>query len=142
MKFCFCYHQVIFTIKIGALMVAFFQFVSNLHKKVPKDYSEKVTKFCEIFTLLLSYVVPVKRFRKILWPSQIIWTLMHCSVWLWLDLWPKSKYAKEIIALYVLLMQFFDNFNSYPKFYQLVIQSIQESKCFPLNMFIFVQKAN
>ena len=23
-------------------------------------YSEKVTKFCEIFTLLLSYVVPVK----------------------------------------------------------------------------------
>ena len=24
-------------------------------------YSEKATKFCEIFTLLLSYVVPVKR---------------------------------------------------------------------------------
>ena len=37
--------------------------------------SEKATKFCEIFTLLLSYVVPVKvrwRFRKILWPSQNI----------------------------------------------------------------------
>ena len=42
-------------------------------------YSEKATKFCEISTLLLSYVVPVKskvRFRKILWPSQNIWTLI------------------------------------------------------------------
>ena len=28
-------------------------------------YSEKVTKFCEIFTLLLSYVVPVKSKVKI-----------------------------------------------------------------------------
>ena len=28
-------------------------------------YSEKVTKFCEIFTLLLSYVVPVKSKAKI-----------------------------------------------------------------------------
>ena len=28
-------------------------------------YSEKATKFCEIFTLLLSYVVPVKRKVKI-----------------------------------------------------------------------------
>ena len=29
-------------------------------------YSEMVTKFCEIFTLLLSYVVPVKSKLKIL----------------------------------------------------------------------------
>ena len=29
-------------------------------------YSEKVAKFCEIFTLLLSYVVPVKSKAKIL----------------------------------------------------------------------------
>ena len=29
-------------------------------------YSEKATKFCKIFTLLLSYVVPVKRTVKIL----------------------------------------------------------------------------
>ena len=29
-------------------------------------YSEKATKFCEIFTLLLSYVVPVKSEMKIL----------------------------------------------------------------------------
>ena len=29
-------------------------------------YSEKATKFCEIFTLLLSYVVPVKSNVKIL----------------------------------------------------------------------------
>ena len=35
-------------------------------------YSEKTTKFCENFTLLLSYVVPVKRKVKILWPSQNI----------------------------------------------------------------------
>ena len=28
-------------------------------------YSEKATKFCEIFTLLLSYVVPVKSKVKI-----------------------------------------------------------------------------
>ena len=28
-------------------------------------YSEKATKFCEIFTLILSYVVPVKNKMKI-----------------------------------------------------------------------------
>ena len=42
------------------------------------DNSEKATKFCEIFTLLLSYVAPVKskmKIAKILWPSQNIWTL-------------------------------------------------------------------
>ena len=49
---------------------------SNLNLKF--IYSEKATKFCAISTLLLSYVVPVKRrFRTILWPSQneiwIIW---------------------------------------------------------------------
>ena len=33
----------------------------NLHMLVLKFiYSEKATKFCEIFTLLLSYLVPVK----------------------------------------------------------------------------------
>ena len=38
-------------------------------------YSEKATNFYEIFTLK-SNVVPVKsNFRKILWPSQNIWTL-------------------------------------------------------------------
>ena len=31
----------------------------------PPVYSEKATKFCEIFTLLLSYVVPVKSKVKI-----------------------------------------------------------------------------
>ena len=40
-------------------------------------YTEKATKFFKIFTLLLSYVLPVKskvtwRFCKILWPSQNI----------------------------------------------------------------------
>ena len=44
---------------------------------IAKDLME-ATKLCEIFTLLLSYVVSVKsrwRFLKILWPSQNIWTL-------------------------------------------------------------------
>ena len=42
-------------------------------------YSEKATKFWEISTLLLSYVVPVKskmETSQILWPSQNIWTLL------------------------------------------------------------------
>ena len=41
-------------------------------------YSEKATKFCEIFPLLLTECTAVKvrgRFCKILWPSQNIWTL-------------------------------------------------------------------
>ena len=71
-------------------------------------YSKKATKFCEISTLLLSYVVPVKskvetgdfakfcgllriyelwskvrwRFRKILWPTQNIRTLQNWVLWL------------------------------------------------------------
>ena len=37
------------------------------------SFSEKATKFCEIFTLLLTICTAVKcRFRKILWPSQNI----------------------------------------------------------------------
>ena len=39
------------------------QFLQN--KIVKFIYSEKATKFCEIFTLLLSYVVPVKSKVKI-----------------------------------------------------------------------------
>ena len=41
-------------------------------------YSEKATKFWEIFPLLLTTKLQSKvrgRFRKILWPSQDIWTL-------------------------------------------------------------------
>ena len=38
-------------------------------------YSDKVTKFCEISTVDLSHVVPVKSTVEILWPSQNIWTL-------------------------------------------------------------------
>ena len=41
-------------------------------------FSEKVTKFCEIFPLLLTTVHTVKSKGKIsqtLWPSQNIWTL-------------------------------------------------------------------
>ena len=46
--------------------------------KVKFIYSEKATKFCEISTLDLSYVVPVKstvEIFKILWPFQNILTL-------------------------------------------------------------------
>ena len=45
-------------------------------------YSEKATKFCEIFTLFLTgtkYICMTKvrwRFRKIFWPSKNIWTLI------------------------------------------------------------------
>ena len=48
-------------------------------------YSEKATKFYEIFTFLLSYVVPVKRWRfcKILWFSQNIWTLTKTNIAIW-----------------------------------------------------------
>ena len=46
-------------------------------------YSEKVTKFCEITTVDLSYVVRSNlhwRFCKILWPFQNIWTLI-IEIW-------------------------------------------------------------
>ena len=49
-------------------------------------YSEKATIFCKIFTLLLSYVVPVKnkvKSLKILWPSQNIWTLTDAPMQNW-----------------------------------------------------------
>ena len=49
-------------------------FTEGIHNKFSKRkkyiflkfiYSEKTTKFCELFTLLLSYVVPVKSKVKI-----------------------------------------------------------------------------
>ena len=42
-------------------------------------YSEKTTKFCEISTNHLSYVLPVKNLMeicKIVWPAQNIWSLI------------------------------------------------------------------
>ena len=40
---------------------AYFHLILNVKKeKVKFIYSEKATKFCEILTLFLSYVVPVK----------------------------------------------------------------------------------
>ena len=38
----------------------------SLERYLKFIYSEKATKFCEIFNLLLSYVVPVKKKMKIL----------------------------------------------------------------------------
>ena len=40
-------------------------------------YSDKATKFCEIFTLLFFFLLRVKSKVKILWPSQNIWTLIY-----------------------------------------------------------------
>ena len=72
-------------------------------------YSEKATKICESLTLILSYIVPVKRrwrFRKILWPFQNIWTLtikLKCSIGiktklkLKAEIWKKSYFPSEII---------------------------------------------
>ena len=40
-------------------------FQARNYRKLKFIYSEKATKFCEIFTLLLSYVVPVKSKVKI-----------------------------------------------------------------------------
>ena len=54
---------------IGRLMWYFAKLVGEtclLVILVKFIYSEKATKFCEIFTLLLSYVVPVKSKVKIL----------------------------------------------------------------------------
>ena len=58
-------------------------------------YSEKAVKFCKISTLLLSYVVPVKRLRKILRPSQNIKTLKDVEFSLfWIN--KKPKYYKPL----------------------------------------------
>ena len=40
--------------------------ILKIYTMVKFIYSEKATKFCKIFTLLLSYVVPVKSKVKIL----------------------------------------------------------------------------
>ena len=65
-------------------------------------YSEKATKFCEISTLLLSYVVSVKvrwRFPKILWPSHNIWTLIFFNSSKFKQDWPNLKL--DILGTYI-----------------------------------------
>ena len=69
-------------------------------------HSEKATKFCEIFPLLLTtqYIQSKVRgrFRKILWPSQNIWTLGKiCMYYVWVNLSVKeiSKGMLFIISL-------------------------------------------
>ena len=44
-------------------------------------YSEKATKFCKIFTLLLSYVVPVKSKAKILKTFVAFSEYMNFNMW-------------------------------------------------------------
>ena len=75
---------------------------SNLYHSQLKDlhlkfiYSEKATKFCEIFTVDLTvttYRTNLQwRFRKNLWPSQNIWTL-------WLRLASLENYKLQFILL-------------------------------------------
>ena len=44
-------------------------------------YSEKATKFCEIFTLILSYVVPVKIKVEISQNFVAFWEYMNFKLW-------------------------------------------------------------
>jgi hypothetical protein len=58
-----------------------FPHINSVNKgmQVKFIYSEKATKFCEIFPLLLTQYIQSKvrgRFCKSLWPSQNIWTLI------------------------------------------------------------------
>ena len=52
--------------KKSKLEILSLQFVEEFINRLKFIYSEKATKFCEIFTLLLSYVVPVKSKVEIL----------------------------------------------------------------------------
>ena len=66
----------------GNDFIQFFKVVSNGYLLMFK-YSEKATKFCEIFILVSPMKCQSKvswRFRKILWPSQNIWTLSQCTL--------------------------------------------------------------
>ena len=72
--------EVLYTLKISRDMQVIFEalvykmFWKHLVKSLLKFiYSEKATKFCEIFPLHRAQVN--WRFCKILWPSQNIWTL-------------------------------------------------------------------
>ena len=54
-------------------------------------YSEKATKFCEIFTLLLSYVVPVKSKMKISQNFVAFSEFMNFDIWFVKHIWLKTK---------------------------------------------------
>ena len=81
-------------------------------------YSEKATKFCEIFTLLLSYVVPVKSKVKILqnfvaFSEYMNFTFGHFQNWLFFIIDPsqiltpqkKSTYMYNCIWVYPIWIQ-------------------------------------
>ena len=51
---------------ISFIQFAVFSFELQFNSLLKFIYSEKATKFCEIFTLLLSYIMPVKSKVKIL----------------------------------------------------------------------------
>ena len=64
-------------------------------------YSEKDTKFCEIFTLLLSYVVPVKSKVKILKNFVAFSEYMNFTRVLYVPLLPVSLKIKRFIMQYL-----------------------------------------
>ena len=88
----FATHKVSFVLKgeidADSLRYGLWCCVSKVH-----IYSEKGTKFCEIFPLLLTTVHTQSRvrgrFRKMLWPSQNIWTLPWVSTNFWWSLMMK-----------------------------------------------------
>ena len=55
----------LFSVLLDRLWSSWFRVPSESPSYIKFIYSEKATKFCEIFTLLLSYVVPVKSNMKI-----------------------------------------------------------------------------
>ena len=65
------------------------QYHSSCFFKLKFIYSEKVTQFCEIFNLLLSYVVPVKSKVKIL-QNFVAFSEYMNFMWLMPDLHKKS----------------------------------------------------
>ena len=91
-------------------------------EKVKLIYSEKATKFCEIFILLLTVCMYCSqkvrwRFRKILWPSQNIWTFVaylkvlstfnyyRRSLVLWQGIW-SSKAQKPVLWIWTKIKRF------------------------------------
>ena len=116
--------------KLKSAMKYFFCF--SLKSYLNFLYSEKGTKFCEIYTLLLSTVCSMQyietkvrwRFRKILWPSQNTWPLSGTnSVKLLsvdsLEFWNAEKIKSAFLSLYDLVFSLelkFRNINGFQFF--------------------------
>ena len=81
-----CFFALFFLHKIGYnTKNSFVKWTKSFFRLIKFIYSEKVTKFCQISTWLLTgttYRTKVRwRYRKILWLSQNIWTLIVIITW-------------------------------------------------------------